>query len=150
VLYWFYDQGNRRKALPYAERLAELLARVAADHAAILGEECWSLVHELKGDLTAAITARENQIRLIRRLWEASKQSPVREAALAGYGPADLSDRLDLLAILYRDAGRLEEALAALQESKRVSEAAGVPFDGADLLEEFQAEKEAGRVVRAG
>jgi hypothetical protein len=150
LLYWFYDRGDRRRALPYADRLAELLARISADHAAILGEECWSLVHEVNGDLAAAISARENEIRLIRRLWEVSENSPNRADVLDGYGPADLSDRLDLLAALYRNAGRLDDALAALRGSRQLCDTAGVPFDGADLLEEFEAEKESGQVVRAG
>src|SRR5258707_9827365 len=49
----------------------------------------------------------------------------------------DLSDRLDLLAMLYRDSGNLSKAISALEESKRLCDEHGVKFDGYDILEEY-------------
>jgi hypothetical protein len=95
----------------------------------------------LKGDLSRAIGYRENEIRLIKELWRISEGTPNRDFALKHYEPSDLSDRYDLLAILYRDAGNLDKALSLLEESKRLCEAHGVRFDGKDLLRDFLRDK---------
>jgi tetratricopeptide (TPR) repeat protein len=141
LLHWLYGRQNRRTSQKFADRLDELLRRASPDHEAILGEECWSLIWEARGDLDQAIAFRENEIRLIHKLWRASANSPVRDAVLKGYGPDDLSDRMDLLANLYRDAGRLDDAIKTLRQSKRLCEEHGVPFDGEEMLQEFQEEK---------
>jgi hypothetical protein len=128
--------------------LEKLLQKASSDHVAILGEECWSLIYEIRGDLAKAIRYRESEIRQIRRLWEASVGTPGEEIALRHYGVSDLSDRLDLLAILYHDAGDRDKALRVLQESKQLCEAHGVRFDGKDLLRDYLAEKK--RAARNG
>src|SRR5207253_3760224 len=107
-LHWFYPVRDRGKALRFCERLEELLRKVASRHEAILGESCWSLLYEVRGDLPKAIASREHEIKLIRQLWKISKGTPGEEVALKHYDVSDLSDRLDLLAILYHDAGDLD------------------------------------------
>ena len=57
------------------------------------------------------------------------------------YDWSDLSDRLDLLAGLYCEAGYLDKAIRTLRQSKRLCAEHGIPFDGADMLEEYLAEK---------
>ena len=138
LLYWLFRREDKRRALPYAHRLERVLATVAPGHQAIFGEECWSLVYEAKADLTKAIKHRENEIRLIRRLHDISRKG---DPALKDYAISDLSDRLDLLAMLYRDSGNLERAIALLRESKQLCESHAVPFDGEDLLQEYLTEK---------
>jgi hypothetical protein len=141
LLYWLYQRADPAKARPYARRLEQLLARWDRDHGAIFGEECWSLVHETNGDLSRAIEARKNEVRLIGRLYEISLGKPYEEFALKGYGYDDWSDRLDLLAILYHDNGDLDKAIATLQKSKKLCEAHGIAFDGEDLLGAYRDEK---------
>jgi tetratricopeptide (TPR) repeat protein len=148
LLYWLYRREDTRKARAYAGRLERLLSRVAAKHEAIFGEECWSLVYEAKGDLRNAIKHRESEIRLIRRLHEITRNAPDAEFALKNYGDADLSDRMDLLAVLYHDAGKIERAIELLRESKRFCATRGIPFDGQDLLDDYLAEQK--QVSRAG
>jgi hypothetical protein len=79
---------------------------------------------------------------LIRKLWKTLPGSPeiVREAILDQYGPADLADRYDLLAILYRDAGQLKKAIRTLWQSRELCELHGIKFDGKDLLRDYLAE----------
>jgi hypothetical protein len=141
LLYWLYHRGNVAKSRHYAARLAPLLSSVTSDHEAIFGEECWSLVYETKGDLPKAIVHRENEIRLIRRLYEISSGTRHEEVALNSYGYADLRDRLDLLAVLYHDSGHLEKALNTLRESRQLCRRHGVKFDAATILREYQHEK---------
>ena len=67
---------------------------------------------------------------------------PARDTAGAGfvfgqYSHADLSDRLDLLAVLYHDSGNLDKAISTLKESKQVCEKHGLKFDGVDLLQDY-------------
>jgi hypothetical protein len=109
---------------------------------AILGEECWSLVHEAKGERESAIESRKNEIRLIRRLYQLSHGAPHEEVALRDYGCDDLSDRLDLLAVLYQDSGDLDKAITALQESKKLCQEQGLEFDGEDVLQKYVRRKE--------
>src|SRR5262245_34311923 len=141
LLYWFYDRGNRRNALKYCDRLEELLRQEAPDHQAILGEECWSLLHEAKGELSKAIAYRENEIRLIKKLRRISIGTPSGAFVLDRYGPSDLCDRLYLLAVLYHEAGDLETALRVVRRSKRYCAAHGIPFEGDDLLRDYMAER---------
>lgn len=143
LLYWLYQAEDRSKARRYAGRLAPLLRKASPEHDAILAEECWSLVYEARGDLPKAITHRENETRLIRTLHEACRNTAVRDVALQGYDYDDLSDRLDLLAVLYHDNGDLGRAIAVLEQSKQLCEAHGIAFDGEDLLKEYTQENAA-------
>ncbi len=141
LLYWLYDRGNAAKTRRFAERLERVLAKMTPKHEAILGEECWSLVHEAKGDLPKAIQFRENEIRLIRDLHAISHHTPAEKVVFEKYGYADLSDRLDLLAVLHHDNGDRDRAIDTLNESRQLCEEHGIPFDGADILREYLEEK---------
>jgi hypothetical protein len=141
LLYWLYGREDRTRADAFADRLARLLRRASPGHDAIFPEECWSLIYETKRDFRKAIKHRENEIRLIRRLHEISRDKPFEAVALKNYGYADLSDRLDLLATLYHDSDNLEKAIAVLRESKDLCKSHGIRFDGEDILEEYMKEK---------
>jgi hypothetical protein len=141
LFYWLYERGDRGRSRPYAERLKRLLPKADPGHDAILGEECWSLIHEAEGNLPEAIQSRENVVRLIRRLHEIARGRPYEDFATQGYGHDGLSDQLDLLAMLYHDNGDLDKAISTLQESQRLCENHGLTFDGGDLLTEYLEEK---------
>jgi hypothetical protein len=149
LLYWLYQRADPKKARLYAPRLDQLLAAAAPDHDAILGEECWSLVHEAKGELESAIESRKNEIRLIRRLHELSQGKLHEATALKDYGYDDLSDRLDLLAVLYHDSGDLDKAVATLQESKKLCQEHGKEFDAEEMLQDYVKEKRNARQAAA-
>ena len=68
LLYRLYQREDADKARPYAERLEELLPKADPDQEAILAQECWSLVSEIKGDLQKAIDHREKDVRRRNRL----------------------------------------------------------------------------------
>ncbi len=140
ILDWFYGRGNRRKAMPFCARLEALLEKTPDAHEAILGEECWSLICEVRGDLARAIAYREREIELIKRLHRISVNTPGRDFVLRGYDYSDLSDRLDLLAGLYHDAGDLAKAIRILKDSRQLCRRHGIPFDGEDMLREYLAE----------
>jgi hypothetical protein len=143
ILHWFYGREDRRKALPFCARLQTLLEGTPDVHEAILGEECWSLLREIQGDLAGAIAYREHAIELIKRLHRISVNTPGRDYVLQRYDYSDVSDRFDLLAILYHDAGDLAKAIHVLKESRRLCQRHGIPFDGADLLRDYRAEASA-------
>ena len=135
LLHWFYGQADRKRAILFANLLADLLRDAAED--SILTEECRALIAEVRGDLPKAIRHREKELRLIRRLQELSLGRPGEEFVLHRYGFDELSDRLDLLATLQHAVGKRDKAIALLEESQRLCAAHGFPFDGADLLEEY-------------
>lgn len=141
LLYWLYQRADTGKARRYAQRMERLLSRAAPDHDAVLGEECWALVYETKGDLGAAIQARENEVRQIRRLHELSHGASYEAIALKDYGYDDLSDRLDLLAGLYHDNGEFDKAITTLRESRKLCQEHGLEFNGEDMLQEYVEEK---------
>jgi tetratricopeptide (TPR) repeat protein len=141
LLYWLYRQEDARKARPLADQLERLLPKADPTHDAIFGEECWSLVYEAKENLEKAISHRENEIDLIRRLHVISRNQPHENAATSGYEFSDLSDRPNLLATLYHDRGDLDKAIRTLDESKRLCAEHGIPFDGVDILREYSEEK---------
>jgi hypothetical protein len=145
LLYWLYRRQDSARSRVFAQRLARLLPKADPEQASILGQECWSLIHEARGDLPRAITHREKEIRLIRRLHEISRGNDTESIALNGYDLGDLSDRLDLLAVLCHDNGQIDKAIETLKQSRKVSLENGSKFDGEDLLQEYQDESRAAR-----
>jgi tetratricopeptide (TPR) repeat protein len=141
LLYWLYQRADLERARPHAEQLERLLPKADPTHGAILGEECWSLVCEAKGDFQGAIKHRKKEIRLIRRLQRIAHGAPEEAALLEGYGFSDLSDRLDLLATLYHDSGQLEKAIGILKQSKKLCLEHRVKFDAEDVLREYMEER---------
>ena len=141
LLYWLYERGSAERARQYADQLERILPKADPQHEAILGEECWSLLHEAKGDMRNAIHHRQNEIRLIRRLYDISQGKSYQRIALKDYGYDDLSDRLELLAILYHDSGQLEKALDTLEDAKKMCIDHGIPFDSENLLREYSEER---------
>jgi tetratricopeptide (TPR) repeat protein len=141
LVYWLYHRQEARRSRRFADRLERVLSKAGPDAESIFASECRSLVHEAKGNLARAIEHRENEIRLIRRLHQISQNSASADFIFRQYSYADLSDRLDLLAVLYHDSGDLDKALSALLESKRLCEKHRVKFDGEDILQEYLEEK---------
>jgi len=135
-LFWFYNRQDRARARPYALRLKKLLTRDKSHDQSILAEECWSLIREWEGDYTAAIRHRENEIRKIRRLHAITTKDQW-EYVCRRYDYDDLSDRLDLLALLYDQIGQTDRAIRILRDSKALCARHGIPFDGADILQEL-------------
>jgi hypothetical protein len=144
LLYWLYDRQDRRKARPFADRLGRLL-RKASTGQDIFSAECRSLVAEAKGDLPKAIAHREEEIRRIERLHQITPGTPGERYVLDRYGYDDLSDRLDLLAVLYHEQGDREKAIRVLEKSRALCKRRGIDFDGEDLLQEYLAEGHASR-----
>jgi hypothetical protein len=136
LLHWFYGERMAAKARPYAARLKRLLKKADADEGSIFGQECRSLICELEGDLEGAIRHREAEIRKIRRLHAITTKEQWDYVCLR-YDYDDLSDRLDLLALLYDGIGETERAIRILRESKALCDKHGIPFDGQDILEEL-------------
>ena len=148
LLYW-YDAGNDpSRALAYARRLDELLSEKSPGHGAIFPEECRSLICEVRGDLAGAIKHRENEVRLIKRLHEISRDGPHWDKILELHGYEDLSIRMDWLSELYHEAGQTERAVETLLASKRLCAQHGVPFGAADLLKEFSADLRKSKSLR--
>ena len=147
LLYWLYKRGDPTRARRYARRLERLVSSADPRQEAIFGQECRSLVCEALGDHCKAIEYRENEIRLIRKLHSISGDARSHGSALKAYGWEDLSDRLDLLAILYHDSGALQKAIAALRESKQLCKSHGLKFDGGDILQEYLEELHAGTLA---
>lgn len=137
LLYWLYKREAPAKARPYADRLEGLLACLDPRQQAIFGQECRSLAREANEDLAGAIKHRKKEIRLIRALQASSRGKPEEGFAFTAYGNDDLSDRLDLLAELYRANGDPDKAIATLKESRKLCAKNGIPFDGEDLLQEL-------------
>lgn len=120
-----------------ANRLNRLLKRYNQEPESIFVEECRSLICEAKGDLEHAIKHRENEIKLIRQLHKLSQGTESEDFAINQYTYADLSERLDILAMLRHSIGDLEQAIKTLLESKQLCADNGVKFDGEDILQDY-------------
>jgi len=140
ALFWFYRRHDRQRAMTFCRRLEKYLRTSASCHEAVLGEAAWSLVYEVRGDLRKAIAYRLSEIKLIRRLWANTPGPPGKDYGTKNYGPSDLSDRYDLLAMLYRKAGHLDKALEVLEDSKQLCREYGIRFDGRDLVRDIEYE----------
>lgn len=134
----YYEEEDREQAEKVAARLEELIHASPECADSIRGEEVRSLIAELRGDVAEAIRSREAEIRKILELHVLSANTPHWEYVSRQYDFGDVSDRLDLLAILYDQQGQLDRAIAVLRESMRYCESHKVPFDGLDLLRELE------------
>jgi hypothetical protein len=137
----YYEEGNREQARKVASRLEKSLAASPEYAYSIRGEEVRSIIAELRDDLSEAIKSREAEIRKILELHTRTLKTANWEYVSQRYGFGDVSDRLDLLAILYDKQGELDRAIAILLESKQYCEANAVPFDAHDLLDELKQAK---------
>ena len=134
----FYDEGNRRQARKVASRLEAALGALPDYAASIRGEEVRSLIAEVRGDFAEAARSREAEIRRILELHALTVNTPDWEYVSRQYDFSDVSDRLDLLAILYDAQGELDRAAATLRESKHYCQSHRIPFDAQDLLDELE------------
>jgi hypothetical protein len=141
LLYWFYERGNRARALTLSGRLSTLLAQDDPGQESILGQECRALLAELHQDLPLAIHHRESEVEKILKLWSTSRDHPLPPSVAERYGIDALVDRFDLLAMLYHDVGNLDLAILTLVRSEALCEQFQVPFLGAELLRDYLAEK---------
>ena len=134
----FYDEGDRRGARKIAPRLVAFLNAEPEFAASIRGEEVRSLLAELRGDFLEAIRSREAEVRKILELHALALKDSTWEYVSRQYDHADVSDRLDILAILYDRVGDLTRAKATLQESRDYCASHGIPFDGQEILDELR------------
>jgi hypothetical protein len=138
LLHAFYEDEDKQRARPIASRLVLLLANNPEVAESIRGQEIQSIIADLQGNLEEAIRHRRSEIGKIQALHRATWGTSAWDYAFRQYDYGDLSDRLDLLAILYADQGEWERAVETLEESRRFCEANNIEFDGRDLLEEFR------------
>lgn len=151
IVHWFYGQGSPARARPFAKRLERLLRREAADHQAIMGEECWSLVYELKGNLRKAIEYRLSEIRLMKWLLAAKAREEKSGSVERHYWPVDhpaLADRLAILAILYNQSGDAKHARASIKAAKRLAEVHGFDFASPALFDDLVGPAKGGAAAR--
>jgi hypothetical protein len=134
----FYRLADRRRAKEIAVRLEQALNDSPEFAESIRGEEVRSLIFELRGDFEEAIRSREAEIRKILELHTLAVNTPSWEYVSGQYDFTDVSDRLDLLAVLYDRHGSTDRAIAVLRESERYCASHGLPFQGQDLLDEFE------------
>lgn len=139
----FYDEGKVAEARKVGKRLQRAIAKDLDESDSIRGEEIRSLLAELKGDFVEAIRSREAEIRKILELHTLAKNKSSWNYVFRLYDYGDVSDRLDLLALLYESAGEHDRAVAVLEESKRFCASHRMPFDGQDVLTEFEHARQA-------
>jgi plasmid stability protein len=134
----FYDKNDRPRVEKIAARLEEALAASPEDSCSIRGEEVRSMIAEVRGDFAEAARSREAEIRKILELHALAANTPHWKYAARQYGFSDVSDRLDLLAILYDAQGETDRAVSVLLESKDYCRSHGIRFDAEDLLQELE------------
>jgi hypothetical protein len=142
LIYWLYERQNAHRARSYADRLEQALARNQTEAGAIFAEECRSLIYEAKGDWKQAIKHREKEIGLIRRLHARARNTLNERYVFRQYSYADLRDRFELLAMLYRDSDDMDKAVATLQRAKQFCKKHGVKFTAETILREYQEDKQ--------
>ena len=147
LLRLYYDEGERNHTRDVADRLEAALLRLPETDDSIFAEEVRSLVAEVRGDLAEAIHSREGEVRKILELHSMTRGTPNWHYALRQYGYGDVSDRLDLLAILHAERGDLRRAVATLRESRAYCQSHQVAFDGKSLLAEYERQARGGRTA---
>jgi hypothetical protein len=134
----FYEKDDRKRTQKIASRLERVLAASPDYSGSIRGEEVRSLIAEFRGDFAEAVRSREAEIRKILELHTLTANSENWKSVSRHYDFSDVSDRLDLLAILYDTQGQLDRAISTLLESRHYCQSHRIPFDAQDLLEELE------------
>ncbi len=134
MLFWAYEKEDYRRASRFSDQLIKLLDRFDPKCEAILGASARALAADVNGRIDAAIRFRKREIKLLQRLLQ------IGGPAAEDLGPEDVSDRMDLLAIHYWDAGNLELARKTIEESRNYCRRHRIPFDGQDILDELSSE----------
>ena len=130
MLFWAYGRNDDRRASRFSNRLQRLLDRFDPDCKAILGAAARALIADVDGRLDDAIQFRSREIELMEKLL---RMGPPADYQL---GPDDVSDRMDLLAIHYWDAGNLRKARETLEASWQYCRKHRIPFDAQDILDD--------------
>src|SRR5262245_18753844 len=134
VVRWFCDAHDRKRAEPFAKRLVGLLKQEPSAGPTPFTKGAWSLLHELDGDLAAAIVHRASEVRLLKRLFAVAITRSSFDLVLAYYDYQDLVNRLERLAALYHDTGRIEGAINTCEEARHLAATHGLRFGGETLL----------------
>jgi len=134
----FYEKNDRKGTEKLVLRLEKVLAASPDYSDSIRGEEIRSLIAEFRGDFAEAARSREAEIRKILELHALTANTKHWKYVSRQYDFSDVSDRLDLLAILYDRQGKLERAISTLLESRHYCESHRIAFDAQDLLEELE------------
>ena len=137
LLRQFYEEDNRERAEQTALQLEASLASSPEFARSIRGDEIRSLIAELRNDFAEAARCREAEIRKILELHSLAVNSPSWKYVARQYDFDDVSDRLDVLALLYDRLGDADRAVATLVESKHYCASHGIRFDGQALLDEL-------------
>lgn len=135
VLYWLYDKGEKEPAYPFAFRLQRLLDKQDPRTQSLLGMDSRAVMAELSDDWDDAARHRNMAVKALTKLRRMG------QLANANLGPEDISDRLDLLALNYLDAGHLDKAWNTIRRSERLCREAGIPFDGADVKADIESDR---------
>jgi hypothetical protein len=136
----FYEDADLAGAARVAKRLEQQLVSETEAARSIRGDEIRSLLAELRGDWDEAIRNREREIRRILAL-HTIQEHATREYICDQYSYSDIADRLDLLANLFARRGDLDCAIETLIESREFCELHHIPFDGQELLDEFEQDR---------
>jgi hypothetical protein len=140
LLFWLYERPSIARSRKYAEQMAERLEDDVRQEGTIFLEECRALVCEALGNLRGAIKHRKNEVELIRKLHFMANHKSQKATIHRKYGYSDLRDRLTLLAVLFHDCGKLQEARNTLLEAKQLCRSRKIDFEDEDLLAEYTSE----------
>jgi hypothetical protein len=103
IHYWLYVRKNKARADRYQDRLEQVLKVLpnSDDNLAIIRQEGWALLHELKDEASQSILFRTREIELIERLHELARSPRHDEKAraymLQGRDAVALQARRDIL-----------------------------------------------------
>lgn len=134
----FYGGGDRVRAMKLGAGLQAALAASVELATSIRGDEIRSLLAELHGDYAGAIHSRQAEIRKILELHTLAVNTPGWTYVASQYDCSAVSDRLDLLAVLYDRLGDTERAIATLLESRQYCRSHCIDFDGQEILDELE------------
>jgi hypothetical protein len=114
VHYWLHEQHRRANARHYQSRLEQVLNELPENDQAIIREEGWALLCELKQETAAAVKHRKREIQLLEKLHESVRKSvqagdyddKMAASILAGREEAALQKRRDILRTLEQNEAR--------------------------------------------
>ena len=121
------NSGKTAKAVRLGLHLSRLVEKLDPNCEVLLGMAGRCLIAELDDDYEEAIRYRKMELAGVKKLLAELQPEILESIAMEA---SDYSDGLDLLAWDCLQAGRYDEALAALAESEAYCKEHGIAFDG--------------------
>jgi hypothetical protein len=126
--YWTFVSPRPDRARAFAMRLRRVIARTDPDTEKLITATARAAIADAEGDIQSELRWRVCRVNMIRRLLASGLPARMRRE-----WQRELLDDMELLALVYADAGQIGDAIRTCRACRRVASQFRLAFDSAAL-----------------